>query len=68
MLVLLVTVAATLAAGYLLMSPESFSDLAQSTIYATVGTSNAHFGLSLDYFDATATTRPLLHAWSLAAE
>lgn len=60
--------AATLAVGYLLINLECFSDLAQSTAYATVSTSNAHFGLSRDYFDATATARPLLHTWSLAAE
>lgn len=43
-LVRLVTLPATLAVGYLLINLVSFSDLAQSTAYATVSTSNVHFG------------------------
>lgn len=65
---LLVTVAATLGAGFLLMDPASFADLAESSKYATFSASNFYFWLNQNYFDASAQTKPLLHTWSLAAE
>ncbi|WP_353228023.1 acyltransferase family protein [Pseudomonas qingdaonensis] len=65
---LLVTLAATLGAGFLLMDPASFSDLAASAQYATFSASNFYFWLNQNYFDASAHTKPLLHTWSLAAE
>lgn len=65
---LLVTVAASLGAGFLLMDPASFSDLAASARYATFSASNFYFWLNQNYFDASAQTKPLLHTWSLAAE
>jgi peptidoglycan/LPS O-acetylase OafA/YrhL len=65
---LLVTVAATLGAGYLIMDPASFSGLAESAKYATFSASNFYFWLNQGYFDAASQTQPLLHTWSLAAE
>ncbi|MBA1278124.1 acyltransferase family protein [Stutzerimonas stutzeri] len=65
---LLVTLAATLAAGFLLMDPASFSDLAASAKYATFSASNFYFWLNQGYFDAASQTKPLLHTWSLATE
>lgn len=65
---LLVTVAATLGAGFLLMDPASFTDLATSAGYATFSVSNFYFWLNQGYFDAASQTKPLLHTWSLAAE
>ncbi|MDT8923749.1 acyltransferase family protein [Pseudomonas taiwanensis] len=65
---LLVTLAATLGAGFLIMDPASFSDLASSAKYATFSASNFYFWLNQNYFDASAQTKPLLHTWSLAAE
>lgn len=65
---LLVTVAVTLGAGFLLMDPASFADLAASAKYATLSASNFYFWMNQNYFDASAQTKPLLHTWSLAAE
>ncbi|WP_449104087.1 acyltransferase family protein [Pseudomonas veronii] len=65
---LLVTLAATLGAGFLLMDPASFADLAASAKYATFSVSNFYFWLNQNYFEASAQTKPLLHTWSLAAE
>src|SRR5690606_24287847 len=49
---LLVTLAATLGAGFLLLDPASFSDLAVSAKYATFSASNFYFWLNQGYFDA----------------
>ncbi|MFJ9989952.1 acyltransferase family protein [Pseudomonas putida] len=65
---LIVTVVLTLGAGYLLMDPASFKDLAQSSQYSLFSASNFYFWLNQGYFDAAAQTHPLLHTWSLAAE
>ncbi|MDQ0124717.1 peptidoglycan/LPS O-acetylase OafA/YrhL [Pseudomonas lini] len=65
---LLVTVAACLCAGFLIMDPASFSSLAQSAQYSIFSASNFYFWLNQGYFDASAQTQPLLHTWSLAAE
>lgn len=65
---LLVTVALSLLAGFLLMDPASFSGLAESAKYSIFSVSNFYFWLNQGYFDAAAQTQPLLHTWSLAAE
>lgn len=65
---LLVTVAACLGFGFLLMDPASFSRLAESAQYSIFSASNFYFWLSQGYFDPSAQTQPLLHTWSLAAE
>lgn len=65
---LIVTVAMSLVAGFLLMDPGSFSSLARSAQYTLLSISNFYFWLSQGYFDADAKTQPLLHTWSLATE
>lgn len=65
---LLVTLAVTLCAGFVLMDPASFTDLAGSAKYATFSVSNFYFWLNQGYFEAASQTKPLLHTWSLAAE
>jgi len=65
---LLVTLAITLCAGFVIMDPASFIDLAGAAKYATFSLSNFYFWLNQGYFDAASQTKPLLHTWSLAAE
>jgi len=65
---LLVTVLATLAAGYFILAPDDLARLGQSSIYAAASVSNFFFWQEAGYFDQTATTKPLLHTWSLGVE
>jgi peptidoglycan/LPS O-acetylase OafA/YrhL len=48
--------------------PLEFSDFAKSLAGATFSVSNVYFWLQAGYFDAAATSKPLLHTWSLAVE
>lgn len=65
---LLFLLLAVLAAGILLFPPTRLMDLAESAV-ATLGFyANFHFNNHLGYFDAPASSRPLLHTWSLAVE
>jgi peptidoglycan/LPS O-acetylase OafA/YrhL len=65
---LLVVLAATLAAGFALLSPSELEELAGSAL-ATLG-----YGANIFFFDRTgyfareAHARPLLHMWSLGIE
>jgi peptidoglycan/LPS O-acetylase OafA/YrhL len=65
---LLVTVLATIAAGYLVLSPGDYELLARSSLYALGGASNFFFANNTGYFDPEASTMPLLHTWSLGVE
>lgn len=61
-------VVATLVAGAFLLTPEALTELAKSTVYASLFSSNLLFYLTSGYFDTPANVRPLLHTWSLAVE
>jgi peptidoglycan/LPS O-acetylase OafA/YrhL len=63
-----VTVAVTGLASALLLSPEQMLRFAASAGAALLSVSNLLFWLEADYFDALASTKPLLHTWSLAVE
>ncbi|MCU1725728.1 acyltransferase [Pseudomonas sp. 7P_10.2_Bac1] len=65
---LIATISLCLIAGYVLMDPASFSELANSATYSLFSASNFYFLFNQGYFDASAKTQPLLHTWSLAAE
>ncbi|WP_445577645.1 Acyltransferase [Pseudomonas sp. E141] len=65
---LIITVALSLVAGFILMDPGSLSSLARSAQYSLLSISNFYFWLNQGYFDADAKTQPLLHTWSLAME
>ena len=58
----------SLAAGLVLFSPEDLERLARSVVYAALSASNVLFWTDADYFDVVATTKPLLHTWSLGVE
>ena len=65
---LLVTLAATLLAGYWIELPKSFAQLATDTLYATFSLANIEFSTGTGYFDQFVGPRALLHTWSLSVE
>ena len=65
---LLVTLLATLAAGFVLMTPADYEDLGKSAAAAAVSGANIWFWSSSGYFAPDAERLALLHTWSLAVE
>jgi peptidoglycan/LPS O-acetylase OafA/YrhL len=65
---LLVTLIATIAAGWFLLGPSDFVALAWSALAAEFAVSNFYFLAAVDYFNASSLSHPLLHTWSLGAE
>jgi peptidoglycan/LPS O-acetylase OafA/YrhL len=65
---LAVVVAATLAAGVVLLAPASLAEVGRSAIAVGVFASNIFFWRSVDYFADAHAVQPLLHTWSLAVE
>ena len=65
---LFVMLVATVTAGFWILYPATYVELAKSLIAAVLSVSNIFFWLHSDYFDAPANTRPLLHTWSLGVE
>lgn len=65
---LVVMVAATLAAGALLLLPEDLYLLGKAAIAQSLLVSNIHFWGRSGYFDGGVEGDPLLHTWSLAVE
>ena len=63
-----VTVAVSGVGSALLLSPEQMLRFAVSAGAALLSVSNVLFWIEADYFDALASTKPLLHTWSLAVE
>lgn len=65
---LLATVAATLIAGYFILTPEDLARLGGTGSYAAVSGANFFFWLESGYFDQGSSSKPLLHTWSLGVE
>lgn len=65
---LMVVLAATLAAGFLFLSPTELELLARSALATTGSVANFYFRGQGNYFASAAHTRPLLHMWSLGVE
>ena len=65
---LVVTVAATLIAGAVLLSPLELRELGKATAATAVFGSNILFWRQSGYFDPVAGQNPLVHTWSLAVE
>lgn len=65
---LLVASLATFAFCAAAFSPGMLARTAAELVAAVASVSNVHFWLAADYFDVSATTRPLLHTWSLSVE
>lgn len=62
------TLMATLVIGCFLSHPIRLESLGRSTIWTALSVSNIHFWMTSGYFSAAATTKPLLHTWSLGVE
>jgi len=62
------TTVLTVLAGWFLLLPREFADLASSAFAQQLMLANVYFFERLDYFDGPAELKPLLHMWSLAVE
>lgn len=65
---LIVMTAATVLAGFILMTPTDYQTLGESVIATNLFVSNIFFWKQIGYFAAPASENPLLHTWSLSIE
>ncbi len=65
---LFVVLAATAVAAALILMPTEFLGFSRSLVAAALFGSNMLFWHEVDYFDASADMKPLLHTWSLSVE
>jgi peptidoglycan/LPS O-acetylase OafA/YrhL len=65
---LTVVLAATMAVGFVILSPAELAELAESAVATTAFAANFYFHDRTGYFASAAYTRPLLHMWSLGIE
>lgn len=65
---LLAVLLASTVLGFYFLLPAELVDFAKSLFAATFSVSNIYFWGQTGYFDGPATTKPLLHTWSLAVE
>lgn len=65
---LLVTVLLTLLVAVLVLPPMELAKTARSSIFALFSLANINFWWESGYFDAVASSKPLLHMWSLSVE
>lgn len=65
---LLVTIAATTLATFVLFSPDRLMGCSRSAIGAILSFSNIVFWNEAGYFDVASDFKPLLHTWSLGIE
>lgn len=65
---LLVTIACTTVATFVLFSPDRLMSYSRSAIGALLSFSNIVFWSEAGYFDVASDLKPLLHTWSLGIE
>ncbi len=65
---LVMTILLTSIVGALILSPEHFVHLANSSVSALFSISNIYFWSGSGYFDVGSELKPLLHTWSLSVE
>ncbi len=65
---LVATILISFIAAIYWVPPYEFRDFAASAIYSIASVSNIYFWSSTSYFDIGATSKPLLHTWSLSVE
>jgi peptidoglycan/LPS O-acetylase OafA/YrhL len=65
---LITVLAAVWIAGWLMLSASEFKSLGAHTVSAAFFSNNLLLSAESGYFDAAATTKPLLHLWSLGIE
>lgn len=63
-----VMIGTVLVAGYFLLLPEAYKELAESVVWQMFFLSNVYFWLTTGYFAGPAEEKPLLHTWSLSVE
>ena len=61
-------VLATLVAGYVILLPDDYQELAKSVMAQQFLVANQFFLTDIGYFSRKADLKPLLHTWSLAVE
>ena len=61
-------VALVLAGGFLILLPGDYRQMGRSALWTLGAASNVFFLDNTGYFDAAATSMPLLHTWSLGVE
>lgn len=64
----LATITVSYIIGAAIFSPIYFRELSVSVLYSLFSISNIGFWLNTNYFDSSATLKPLLHTWSLSVE
>ncbi|MBL4662490.1 MAG: acyltransferase [Flavobacteriaceae bacterium] len=65
---LIFTLIVVIVAGYFLLTPSNYERLGRSTIFSSFSLSNFFFWSESGYFNTDASTKPLLHMWSLSLE
>ncbi|MCT8990668.1 acyltransferase [Chelativorans sp. SCAU2101] len=65
---LIVTIALSLVAGFLVLPPSLLSDFSFSALASLTAWSNIFFWDSVGYFDTASDLKPLLHTWTLSLE
>ena len=65
---LLIVMAFTAVAGWLIFLPDDYRRLGESLVATSTFLSNIYFWKDTGYFGATPETKPLLHTWSLSIE
>lgn len=65
---LIAVLVTTLAAGAILFLPDEFSNLCSHIVAAAFFLANFKLWFDAGYFDTAASTKPLLHLWSLGIE
>ncbi|MDR1310019.1 MAG: acyltransferase, partial [Deltaproteobacteria bacterium] len=65
---LVLTLAASAAAGWLLLFPDEFRELGKHVLAGTLSVENLLLWGESGYFDRVSSLKPLLHLWSLGIE
>ena len=65
---LIIVLIFTLAASWFRLLPDEFREVGLQVIAAATSSANVLFWLQSGYFDLAASTKPLLHLWSLGVE
>lgn len=65
---LLITLVLCFVVAAAVASPVELAEFARTAIAAILSVSNIYFWANSGYFEVAATTRPLLHTWSLGVE
>jgi peptidoglycan/LPS O-acetylase OafA/YrhL len=65
---LIIVLIATFVAGWLVLLPNEFAEIGKQIVASAVFSANLLFYSEIGYFDVAASSKPLLHLWSLGVE